>query len=69
MNEVELRCDFRALLLLLAPGPLAHKGTARPTPNTRATRIGDTGSNGLVTCIGCSTGVAGKTGDKTIGAS
>ena len=65
---MKLGCDFGALLLLPSM-PLAHKGIARPTPRVWDTRVGDTGSNGLVTCIGCGAWVAGKPENKIIGAS
>lgn len=64
LGEVELRCDFGVLFPLLAPGPLVHKGIARPTPSTWSTRIGDAGPDGLVTCIGCGTWIAGESGDR-----
>ena len=68
MYEVELRCDFGTLLLLLLPpGPLAHKGVARSAPSTLDTRIGDARPDGLVTCIGCGTWVAGEPADRRPG--
>lgn len=48
---------------LLAPGGLARKGAAGPTTGTgptRGTGIDDAGPNGLVTRVGCGTGVAGQ---------
>ena len=56
-----------------SPWALAHKGAAGSTAGPGDTRragdggsagIGDTGPNGLVACIGCGTGVAGKPGKK-----
>ena len=64
LGEVELRCDFGALVILLALGPLVHKGVARPTPSVWVTRIGDSGPDGLFTCICCGIWVAGEPGDR-----
>lgn len=55
---------FHAILLLV-PGYLASKGVAGPTAGawaTGGTGIGDTGSDGLVTCVGRGTGVARQPG-------